>query len=226
MKRKVLAGLLASVSVLGLGLSGTTALAATQERSSDATIGFAEPEIPGTLQFRHIPVTNAFDFGANNAAPTGSNGVFNKSDSAYIVIQEGRDEVVGNQWALSANLSQITNVATSSDILSGAQLLFTGTSRDYNDLTGDGMTPPTANGAISNQSNSTAIATTPNVTLNQASGSQSFPVELLRDGTSGASSTEGYSALEMSNIRLNVIADTANAGQYKGTITWSLNDLV
>ncbi|MGM0240866.1 WxL domain-containing protein [Enterococcus sp. AZ103] len=227
MKRKVLAGLLASVSVLGLCLSGTTALAATQERSSDATIGFTEPIVPGTLQFRHIPVSNAFDFGTSNAAPTGSNGVFNKTGNAYVVIQDDRTEAIGNQWALSASLSQITHVSDPLDVLSGATLRFTGASRDYLDPTNDGMTPPAAgNGTIGNQSDSTAVATTTNVVLNQATSSQSFPVELLRDGTSGASSREGYSALEMSGINMTVVQDTANAGQYKGTITWSLNDLV
>ncbi|MGX2946401.1 WxL domain-containing protein [Enterococcus alishanensis] len=223
MKRKVLAGLLASVSVLGLCLSGTTALAATTDKTSDATITFTEEVKAGELQFRHIPATSAFNFGTK-VAPTGVSTVeeFTQADSGYLVIQDDRAPATGNQWVLSAKLGQITKVNSSADNLAGAKLLFTGTSRDYLNPDGGGLTAPGPNnGTIGAKNNSSAIATG-SVELVQDAAAE----EVLRDGTAGVSSKQGYSALEMSAIKLSVLGDTADAGQYKGTITWTLDDLV
>lgn len=219
MKKKVLTSLLASASVLGLCFSGTTALADVDldgmGGESPASIGFkASDPGPGTEDLEIAFIPNSFNFGLDHELPSATRD-YNITGVKYLVVKDERTSDPGNKWALSAKLSKLEN--GSGTQLGGAKLQFTSTAKDFVDVTGDGKTPPEANGAIKDQEDSQAVAPGA-VVLTQGADADT---EILAD--KATQSYQGYSAAELSLIKLNVLANSAQSGEYTGTVTWTLN---
>lgn len=216
MKKKLLAGFLASASVLGVCVAGGTALADTAD--TEVGIGFTGHEAgvtPGDLEIKWAPT--AFDFGTANTVNTIVNAFPEESGTnKYVVVSDKRAETNADEWKLTAKMS---NIMSGSAQLTGATLEFDAAKKAYN-----GTAAPEAAGSITAPTAShTATITSASVSLVQGAAA----TEVMTDDGGGTSSYKGATALEMENIELNVPASVAVAGkQYTGTLTWSLEDTI
>jgi hypothetical protein len=214
MKKKLLAGMLASATVLGMFVAGGTALAASVDsKDSEVGIGFTNhgPGVnPGPLQIKWAPIK--LDFGTTNST---AGTTFNEQSGLkkYVVVDDTRGGGT-DKWELSVGLSNLMSGATQ---LTGAQLKFDSVKQGY-----QGTDAPEAAGSIVAPTGSAAV-TAANFTLAQGATA----VKVMEDGTGGVGTHQGFSALEMANIQLDVPANAAEAGkQYAGKLTWSLDDTI
>ncbi|MFR3686046.1 MAG: WxL domain-containing protein [Enterococcus sp.] len=210
MKKKLLASMLVSATVLGIFATGGTALAAeTDKRDSEVGIGFTDHipgETPGPLEIKWAPIK--LDFGTtNNTTQT----TFNEKSGVkkYVVVNDTRNGAT-DKWDLKVNLGNLMSGPTQ---LTGAQLKFDAAKQGYT-----GTDAPEAPGSIVAPTGSAAVSAG-SFTLNQGDPA----VSAMADA--GPGTYQGFSALEMDNITLDVPSNAANAGkQFTGKLTWSLND--
>ncbi|MBO0410528.1 WxL domain-containing protein [Enterococcus hulanensis] len=215
MKKKLLAGVLASATVLGVCMAGGAALAAEQDTvTTNAGIGFTDyvPGGTGDLAIKWAP--GSFDFGTTNTV-NASATAYNEDSGAkkYIVIQDKRAETNADKWELNVGLSDIKSGSAQ---LTGATLEFDAAVQAY-----QGTATPESPGSIVAPTDQTATVTNVKQVLNQGGVAQ----KVMEDDGSGTSSYKGTTALEMDEIKMNVPAGVAKEGrQYSGTVTWSLDD--
>lgn len=220
-KKKLVAGLLASASVLGVCLSGGTALAAVHEEETTVGIGFGEHKPGGPegedLQIAWLP--KAFDFGSGHTPDASGSQDYDATGAAkkYVVISDARAEGGSDKWELSAGLSELKTA--DGNVLTSATLGFDATMMGYssNKAPESDPSPVIAPGA--------RTATTPlaSVSLTQKAAA----TKVLVDNGSGVSSYKGLTALEMTNIKLTVPGGAALDNKtYTGKVTWSLDDLL
>lgn len=216
MKKKILAGLLASASVLGVCMAGGTALAAeVDSQDTNVGIGFSgHTTPPGTddLTLKWAPIS--FDFGSSNTVNTAAQA-FNEDTGAkkYLVVSDGRTETGAEEWKLTAKLTQMTS---GSSTLTGATLSFDSEKKGYVGT----AAPETAGSIIAPTAAHTATVAAATQTLTPGAAA----VTVMSDA---ASSYKGDTAMEMDNIKLNVPGGVAVEGkQYSGKLTWSLDDTI
>lgn len=215
MKKKLLAGLLASASVLGVCVLGATALA-NEVDSHDTTVGIGfsgHTTPPGTddLTLKWAPIS--FDFGSSNTVNAAAQAFNEDSGSKkYVVVSDART-TGSDEWKVTAELTQLTS---GSSTLTGATLNFDSVKKGY-----VGTAAPETSGSI--------IAPTAAHTATVASANQTLTpgataVTVMSDAVT---SYKGDTAMEMDNIKLNVPGGIAVEGkQYSGKLTWSLNDTI
>lgn len=221
MKRKVVAGLLASASVLGVCVaSGVTSYAAETE----VGIGFSthtDPGETGDLKLRWVPAE--LDFGADNTVNKTAAVEFPERDEAagsnkYVVVEDSRDHTGADlEWKVTAELSELVSTTVATNKLPGATLSFNTELKDYT-----GTEDPVTAG-IGTAAGQTATMS-PSYTLNIDT-----PMQVMKDDGDGSVTTsfEGNTAMQMKDIKLKVPANVAQKGnQYKGTITWTLADVI
>ncbi|MGG5369399.1 WxL domain-containing protein [Enterococcus sp. AZ196] len=214
-KKKLVAGLLASASVLGICLSGGTALAAeVQKEDTTVGIGFGEHVNPpgGELQIAWLP--KSFDFGSGHT-PDAVNAVDYTAKGAakkYVVVSDARAESNADKWILTAKLSDLKDGANT---LSGATLKFNTTLMGYS---GD-KAPEDPTSVIPAGTRTAVVPATASLTPGAAA------TTVMNDDGAGTTSFKGKSAVEMSDIKLNVLGGKALDNKtYTGTVTWSLDD--
>lgn len=215
MKKKVLAGLLASATVVGVFMAGGTALAAPVDSAgTDVGIGFTDHipgETPGPLEIKWAPIK--FDFGNSNKHTVTS---FNEASGLkkYVVVSDDRTPATANKWELSAKLGTLMSGATP---LTGATLKFDTDLQGYQGT----ASPEAAGSIIAPDVANTATVPAANFSLAQAGTAQ----VVMKDGDGVAGTYRGFSAFEMENIKLDVSSNVVNAGkQFTGKLTWSLDD--
>lgn len=226
MKKKVLAGLLASATVLGMFVAGGTALAAEVDTTdTEVGIGFAMhgPGGTGDLKIRWTPLE--LDFGSSNTVNTAVQD-FDEQDEAggvhkYAVVEDSRDHTSGDvEWKLTAKVDELVSTSNPATKLNGAVLKFDTDKHGY-----QGTISPEISGIIPATASHTAtMAANYSLTTGAATAT-----EVMTDGDVGSSLTsfEGTTAMEMKNIKLTVPANTAKKGHhYKGDLTWSLDNTI
>ena len=217
MKKRILAGLLASATVVGMFAAGGTALAAPVDSAgTDVGIGFSDyvpGETPGPLEIKWAPIK--FDFHDSNNYKSTS---FNEKSGLkkYVVVSDDRTPATANKWELSAKLGTLMSGATP---LTGATLKFDTDLQGY-----QGTVDPAATGSIiAPDVANTATVSAANFTLAQAGTAQ----VVMKDGDGVAGTYRGFSAFEMENIKLDVPSNVVYAGkQFTGKLTWSLDDTI
>ncbi|MDT2662678.1 WxL domain-containing protein [Enterococcus hulanensis] len=213
-KKRLVAGLLTSATVVGLFATGGTAFAAEVDSAeSEVGIGFSNhnPGInPGPLEMKWAPINLNFD-NSNDYTQTSFNEV--TGSKMYTVVNDARNNPLGTEtWSLSAKLGDLMSGSTQ---LVGAQLEFDATEQGYT-----GTAKPELPGSIIPYTG-TAVVQGLNFTLSQGAAA----TKVMEDGSGGTGTFQGASAMEMSNIKLNVPSNVVNAGkEFTGKLTWSLND--
>lgn len=237
MKKKLLAGLLTSASVLGVCLVGgaTSHAAVVQSENTDLEIGFtAHNPGPGNpLEIKWSPIK--LDFGtANLVNNTPASVTYNASTVSrkYVVVSDTRAGAPTNEWKLTAGMTNLTSSASTPGVgpLTGATLGITGVLRDY---TG-GTAAPEAPGSISTAAFAGTAdwsATSPAGAITIPANSIAAPVAIMEDNGNGAATGSTRltmdTAMELTNVGLTVQQNTAVAGEvYEGTLTWSLDDAI
>ncbi|MBO0459899.1 WxL domain-containing protein [Enterococcus hulanensis] len=217
-KKRLVAGLLTSATVVGLFAAGGTAFAAEVD-THDTTlgIGFSDHSTPpgtGDLTMKWAPIK--FNFGTSNQVNTVANAFSEESGvKKYVVVSDARAESGADKWDLTAKIS---NIASGPTQLVGATLSFDTAKQAY-----QGVDAPEAPGSII----APTLAHTAVVSANQTLAQGATATVVMSDDGSSTSSYKGMTALEMDNIELNVPANAAEAGkQYTGTLTWSLDDTI
>lgn len=222
-KKKLMAGLLIGASVGGFCLSGATAQAAEVDKANtEVGIGFFESghgpgENPGPLELKWAPLR--FDFGTSNKVNTATESFDVKNgDTKYVVVSDKRQPITaGDKWQVTAKLGKLTSTSTAEE-LAGAKLSFA--------VDGDtgyqGVNPPEVAGSIvAKPAGATATVTTAAAELEQ----DGTAIEIFKDGDGVNGTYKGFSAVELSNIKLEVPGNAAKQDhQYEGTLTWSLDD--
>lgn len=215
MKKKLLASLLASASVLGVCVASSVALAAeVDSQDTNVGIGFSgHVTPPGTdaLTLKWAPID--FDFGSANTVNAAAQA-FSEDTGAkkYVVVSDSRAETGAEEWMLTAKL---TPMASGASTLTGATLSFDSTVKAY-----VGTAAPETAGSIIAPTGQTATVAAANQTLTPGAAA-------LKVMSDTASSYKGDTAMEMTNIKLNVPGGVAVQGkQYSGKLTWSLDDVI
>lgn len=216
MKKKLLAGVLASATVLGVCMAGGSALAADLPDTVEtkAGIGFTDYNEGGTGDLAIKWAPGNFDFGTTNKVEDTATS-YNEDSGAkkYVVIEEKR---TGASWELTVGLSDIKSGSAQ---LTGATLEFDAAVQAYQGT----ATPESPGSIVAPTAAHTATVASAKQVLNQGVNNQS----VMQDDGNGTSSYKGTTALEMANIKMNVPAGVAKEGrQYSGTVTWSLDDIV
>jgi len=211
-KKRLVAGLLTSATVVGLFATGGTAFAAEVDSAeSEVGIGFSNHipgKTPGPLEIKWAPINLNFD-DSNDYTQTSFNEV--TGSKMYTVVNDSRGGAT-DKWELSAKLG---NLMSGSTQLVGAQLEFDAVKQGYT-----GTAKPELPGSIIAPTGSAAV-TAANFTLSQGAAA----TKVMEDGTGGTGTFQGASAMEMSNIKLNVPSNVVNAGkEFTGKLTWSLDD--
>ncbi|MBO0452684.1 WxL domain-containing protein [Candidatus Enterococcus murrayae] len=223
MKKKLFAGMLASATVLGMFVAGGTVLATEVDTvDTEVGIGFSD-HIPGTkpgpLKIQWAPIS--LDFKNDNQVNTATHNFAEKSGkNRYVVISDERTTATpgDNVWKLTAALSDLEN-ATATEQLTGATLKFNAALQGF-----QGTDAPEAPGSVVAPG-----ARTADIGVAAKSIAAGAPAtQMMEDGTTGtADAFQGKSAMEMTGINLEVPASAAKEGvQYKGTLTWSLDDTI
>lgn len=216
MKKKLLAGMLASISLVGICFSSTSAFAApVDDQETEVGIGFSghTPGTPGDLEFKWKP--DKFDFGSANTVNTVAQDFTEESGAnKYIIISDDRAAANTNEWKVTVEMGKLMSGSAQ---LSGAVLNFNAALMAYN---GTGTEAPESAGMITLPT----AAHTANVVATQSLVQDAAAVTAMTD--SGASgSYKGMSAMEITDIELAVPANIAQSGkQYTGTVTWTLSD--
>lgn len=228
-KRKLVAGLLTSASILGVCMSGVGSVdaAVVSNGSTDGSIGFTgstiNPSPNGDLDLLWYPT--AFDFGSANQASTAAQTYTATNGSTkYAIVRDNR---VGNSVASSPNewklMAQATTLVDGADTLTGASYEFTGNVlKSYVSASGMDTEVPESAGAISNTLpvGHTAAVTT-NVSL-PADGTTDVEIMRADDAT-----VDGKYVAELNAISLKVPASTSKEGnQYVGSVNWTLDDTI
>ena len=217
MKKKVLAGLLTSASLLGVCLTGgvSTYAAAIDDLDTEVGIGFTghQPGQPGPLEIKWAP--SDFDFGSANTVNTAASQFSEESGSTkYLVVGDTRGGAT-DEWKVTAQLS---NLMSGTAQLAGAELSFNADMKGY-----QGTAAPEAPGSIIAAPAGVTATLNASVDLQQGAAA----IDVFRDGTAGTGTYQGYSAMEMSDIELDVPGNVAKSGKhYTGTLTWSLEDTI
>ncbi|WP_137665680.1 WxL domain-containing protein [Enterococcus hulanensis] len=211
-KKRLVAGLLTSATVVGLfAAGGTTFAAEVDSAESEVGIGFSNhsPGVnPGPLEIKWAPINLNFD-DSNDYTQTSFNEV--TGSKMYTVVSDTRGGGT-DKWELNAKLG---NLMSGSTQLVGAQLEFDALKQGYT-----GTAKPELPGSIIAPTGSAAV-TAANFTLSQGAAA----TKVMEDGTGGTGTFQGASAMEMSNIKLNVPSNVVNAGkEFTGKLTWSLDD--
>lgn len=215
-KKKLVAGLLTSASVLGICLSGGTAFAAVQEEDTTVGIGFGEHINPpgGELQIAWLPKT--FDFGSGHTPDAANAVAYPAAGNAkkYVVVSDARPETGVEKWTLTAKLSDLKD---GSNTLSGATLDFKTAMMGYS-----GNKAPEDAGSVIAPGARTAVVPTDASLVPGGSA-----VKVMNDDGAGTSSYKGKTAVEMTDIELNVLGGKALDNKtYTGAVTWSLDDTI
>lgn len=211
-KKRLVAGLLTSATVVGLFATGGTAFAAEVDSAeSEVGIGFSNHipgKTPGPLEIKWAPINLNFD-DSNDYTQTSFNEV--TGSKMYTVVNDSRGGAT-DKGELSAKLG---NLMSGSTQLVGAQLEFDAVKQGYT-----GTAKPELPGSIIAPTGSAAV-TAANFTLGQGAAA----TKVMEDGSGGTGTFQGASAMEMSNIKLNVPSNVVNAGkEFTGKLTWSLDD--
>ena len=228
-KKRLVAGLLTSATVLGLFAAGGTAFAVEQDNSvSEAGIGFAmhgPGTNPGGLEILWTPLE--LDFGSANAVNTAV-ADFAEQDEAggvhkYAVVNDGRPHGSSDpdvEWKLTAKVDELVSTSNPATKLTGAVLKFDTDKHGY-----QGTVSPEIAGITTATVNHTAtMAANYSLTTGALAAT-----EVMKDGdaASGPTSFGGATAMELKNIKLTVPANVAKKGHhYTGDLTWSLDDTI
>lgn len=220
-KKKLVAGLLASASVLGICLSGGTALAQEKDKQDTTVgIGFAD-HIPGTedgpLKLQWVP--KSLDFGSGHEVNT-AQFVFPLKDTSekYVVVSDTRADADRIQWKLTAKLSDLTS--SKGNTLSGSSLEFDNTMMAYS-----GTESPSSTNVVAPIAGQQSATVTASVSLD--AGATTAKEVMQDNGGGGTNSFNGKTATQLSNVGLKVPANKAVEKQtYTGKVTWSLDDTI
>lgn len=219
MKKKLLAGLVTSAALMSLCVAGgmNAKAAVTDSADTEASIGFTgygPGTTPGPLEIQWAPLN--LNFHNANAVNTVVQD-FPEITGAdkYVVVSDTRGGAT-DEWKVTAQLTDLENAAAT-ETLTGARLKFNSTIQGY-----QGTNAPEAPGSVIAPGARTATVSAAAQSVN-AGGTA---VTVMQDG-SGAGTFQGQSAIEMSNIVLEVPANAAVNGElYSGTLTWSLDDTI
>lgn len=225
-KEKLVAGLLASASVLGIALAGVTSVDAAPKSGgvTDGSIGFSgheQPVLNGDLDLLWYP--KSFNFGASHDNTTAAKTyTAQNGETKYAIVGDNRvaNGTTGspNAWKLVATASTLADGGAT---LTGAVYSFTGNElKNYVSASGQDTETPEATGAIDNAlPGGHTVSASADVTL-PADGTTAVDVMSASAGT-----IDGKYAAELNDISLTVPANTSQEGkQYAGTVTWSLDD--
>lgn len=220
-KKKLVAGLLASASVLGICLSGGTALA-TEVSSQDTEVGIGFGEhikgVPGDLEIKWLP--KEFNFGSGHTPDAANSKSYSAEGAAkkYIVVSDARDDLPQyNQWMVTASLSKLQT--TGGNELAGAELSFDGEVKGY---AGNKAPEDPSSVIAADPAKHTAVVVA-SPTLAQGGAAE----KVMEDDGKGTSSYKGKTAMEMTNIKLTVPGGVAlENASYTGKVTWSLDDTI
>lgn len=217
MKKKLLAGLVTSATLVGICVAGGLNVSATEVDNADTEIGIGftghgPGTTPGPLEIQWAPLKLDFH-NANTVNTVVKDFPEITGNKKYAVISDTRAGAT-DEWKLTAQLTELKNAAAT-ETLTGAILKFDSALQGY-----QGMNAPEAPGSIIAAGARTATVSSSSQTVN-AGGTA---VTVMQDGT-GTGTFQGQSAMEMDNIELEVPANAAQVGeQYQGTLTWSLDD--
>ena len=227
MKKKVFAGLLTSLSVLGVCvLGGVSSYAADTE----VGIGFGthtDPGETGDLKIRWVPTE--LDFGTSNVVNKTTNVDFAEQDEVagakkYAVVEDSRDHTGADvEWKLTAGVSDLVSTTSPTIKLTGAVLKFDTDKHDYSGT----LDPGLASGGIAAATPAHTATIAGNYAIN--ADTTATATKVMEDGNIAGSLTsfEGNTAMEMKNIKLSVPANVAQKGhQYKGKMTWTLTNAI
>lgn len=222
-KKKLVAGLLASASVLGVCLSGGTAFA-TEQDSQDTTVGIGFGDHTdggnGPLKLEWLPKSLNFGDGHEVNAQDFDFPLKDASSPKYVIVSDTRPDVDRIEWKLTAKLSELKSAAGNK--LNGSSLNFTNTMMAYS-----GTDHPNATNVVApTPGQQTATITEANASLDAGA---STATEIMQDkgGPTGTNSFNGKTATQLGDIKLKVRANSAAEKQtYTGTVTWSLDDTI
>lgn len=226
-KTKVTAGLL-SVAILGgvaLGLGANNASAASLDTpvrvqfEDGGQITDPDPA-NGTLQLKTVPAL--YDFGTHTAGNAVQHTASIPQSVRYVGLHDDRTTSAssGGEWKLTANASELVNVANGSatPIDSGVLNIGVGSWKDW--TIGSSVTTATTNTSS---------------TITDGAGISGTTLSLDLDGaskvvaTTNNSSIQGY-ALPINSVELSLAAADTNstmAGQtFSGNIIWTLEDTI
>lgn len=220
MKKKVLAALFTSMTLASLVVSGSAVLAEEVDSGdTEVGIGFTghtpiDPD-PTLEDLTLAWVPARLDFGSDNEVNTVATDFTEVSGAnKYVVVKDNRTDDARDQWKLTAGLSDIMS---GSSKLNSATLGFATEVKDYN---GDGTEAPEVAGVITPKVNATATVASATQSLAQSTSG----ISMMTDATT---SYRGFTAMELSDIKLSVPANVGQEGkQYVGTLTWSLDDTI
>lgn len=226
-KKRLVAGLLTSATVVGLFAAGGTAFAAPVDNSAtEAGIGFAmhgPGTNPGDLEIKWSPLE--LDFGSANTVNTAVQDFVEQDEAGgvhkYVVVKDERDHTSGDvEWKLTAKVDELVSTSNPATKLTGAVLKFDTDKHGY-----QGTISPEISGITTATLQHTATMAA-NYSLTTGA---STATTVMQDGDIGSSLTsyEGNTAMELKNIKLTVPANVAQKGHhYKGDLTWSLEDAI
>lgn len=219
MKKKLLAGLLTSATLVGICVASGIDANAAQVDSADTEVGIGFSNhgpgtTPGPLEIQWAPIK--LDFHNANTVNTAIQDFPETSgNKKYVVVSDTRGGST-DEWKVTAQLTELKNAAAT-ETLTGAVLKFNSTLQGY-----QGTNAPEAPGSVVPVAGQTATVAGASQTVN-AGGTA---VKVFEDGT-GSGTFQGQSAMEMDTIELEVPANAAKVGQqYSGTLTWSLDDTI
>lgn len=218
MKKQLLAGLLASATLVGIGLSGGLGASAAVIDTVDTEVGIGFTGhgggTPGPLEIQWAPLKLNFH-NANEVNTAVQDFPEITGNKKYFVVSDTRAGAT-DEWKVTAQLTDLKNAANT-ETLYGAVLNFDSALQGY-----DGVNAPEAPGSI--VAPGARTATVAGASQVAAGGTA---VKVMEDGTGSVGTFQGASAMEMDNIRLEVPANAAKADeQYTGTLTWSLDDVI
>ncbi|ROX82769.1 WxL domain-containing protein [Enterococcus durans] len=218
MKKQLLAGLLVSATLVGIGLSGGLSASAAVIDSVDTEVGIGFTGhgggTPGPLEIKWAPLKLDFQ-NANEVNTVVQAFPEIAGNKKYVVVSDTRAGAT-DEWKVTAQLTDLKN-AKNTETLTGAILKFDSALKGY-----EGVNAPEAPGSI--VAPGARTATVPPASQVAAGGAA---VKVMEDGTGSVGTFQGASAMEMDNIALEVPANAAKAGeQYTGTLTWSLDDVI
>lgn len=219
MKKKLLAGLLTSATLVGICIAGgvNASAAEVDNAGTEVGIGFtghAPGTTPGPLEIQWAPLKLDFH-NANTVNTVVQDFPEITGTKKYMVVSDTRGGAT-DEWKLTAQLTELKNAANT-ETLTGAVLKFDTALQGY-----QGTNAPEAPGSIIAPTTQSATGFAAGQTV--AAGGAA--VKLMEDGT-GSGTYQGQTAMEMDNIALEVPANVAKDGeQYSGTLTWSLDDVI
>ncbi|MGL9727068.1 WxL domain-containing protein [Enterococcus sp. DIV0756] len=221
-KKKMLTSLVATSMLGGLFVGGLSANAAPVDSdNTKVEFGFIKDYNPpkpapnGQMTLRWTP--KAFQFGNAHTVTTGAHDYEEINTTGgvgrYVVVDDQRPTASGNEWKVTASLSNITD---GSNTLTGAKIEMA-LGNDVYEYTGSNEPID----ADISTTVATGIATTFNPTVTLTQGGGAVPVSKGPGTVSG----QAY-ATKMTNIKLKDVTHlAAYAGkQFSGNITWTLSD--